>query len=627
MNTLRRTFRRCNPPPTREQKIALVVGALVGLLGTLVWLQLDRPSWWVSRWAIGVGLVVAALAAFTAPRGGRWRRLGVSCRFAGAANAAMWTTAAVAAVERGEHRSGHLALGAVFLLCTLVPVLMTGQHEADSGAGAIVAPPRAARRLSGLDSAFHSGEYSGTTANCFAVLRLRPCVAADGSSALLDVQQLRHHIAQRLDALPAFRWRVVGVPFGLGHPVYVDDPEFDITHHVEEHTLAAPGTAALLDAYCAEQTGRYLDRRRPLWRLTLVHGLADGRQAAVLTVHHCVTDGFALLNTLQILVSDVGAEPAETAEPEPLPSTGRLLIEGLADQARTVCRLPALVRATRTSSATAKAAIAASPVALPSGRDTAMCRPYRPFTGRKTFASSTLRSADLIRIKDAAGVTTNDVVLALVGGAMRGYLSARDSLPTPSLVANVPVGLDRANAPRRTFGNRVGFLKATLATDLTDPWQRLITIGAVTARAKRVLVVRGPHLLDEWLDQIPPWVILSLQRYKRRRMRHDRQKAERKWNLIVSHVREQRPMGALAGSQVETVHFSGPADEGGTIINFVVASHGDRVFLTILCVEAAVPQPRELIDGMHRALDELLSLANERAAAATHTVGELTGRR
>ncbi|HZE67851.1 MAG TPA: wax ester/triacylglycerol synthase domain-containing protein [Sporichthyaceae bacterium] len=615
MKTLSRTFRRFNPPPTREQKIALVVGALVGLLGTLVWLQLDRPSWWVSRWAIGAGLAVATLAAFTAPRGGRWRRLGVSGRFAGAANAAMWTTAAVAAVERGEHRSGHLALGAVFLLCILVPVLMTGRHETDSRAEAVVARRRAARRLSGLDSAFYSGEYSGTTANCLAVLRLRPRVAADGSSTLLDVAQLRHHVAERLGALPAFRWRVVGVPFGLGHPVYVDDADFDITHHVEEHTIAAPGTADVLDAFCAEQAGRGLDRRRPLWRLTLVHGLADGRQTVVLTVHHCVTDGFALLNTLQILVSDVGSEPTQTAESQPVPSARRLLVEGLADQARAAHRLPALVRATRTSSAAAKAAMAASAVVLPSNRDTAMCRPYRPFTGRKTLASSTLDMADVTRIKDAAGVTINDVVLVLVAGAMRAYLSARDSLPTPSLVANVPVGLDRANAPRRTFGNRVGFLKTTLGTDLTDPWQRLITIGAVTARAKRVLVVRGPHLLDDWLDQIPPWVIRSLQHYKLHRMRHDRQRSERKWNLIVSHVREQRPMGALAGSPVETAHFIGPADEGGTMVNFVVASHGDRLFLTILCVEAAVPQPRELIDGMHRALEELLTLANERAAA------------
>jgi diacylglycerol O-acyltransferase len=611
VNTLARTFRRCNPPPTREQKIALVVGAIVGIPAALVWLQLDRPSWWVSRWAIGTEMVVAVLVAFTAARGCRWRRLWVSSRFCCAANATALTTAAVAAVHRGDHRSGHLALYATALVCTLVPLLIPSQKPGDPVV-APVAPQRSARRLSGLDSAFYTGERPGVTPNCIALMRLQPRLAPDGSPAPLDVAQLRRHVAERLAALPAFGRRVVGVPFGLGHPVYVDFPEFDVASHVDEHTLVAPGTGDVLDAYVAEQTWTNLDRRRPLWRLTLIHGLADGRQVALLNVHHCVTDGFALLNTLHILVSDVGSDVPDTAGPEPVPSAGRLFVEGVADQFRTVRRLPALIGATRAGSAAAKEATAASEVVLPKGRDTAMCRPYGPFTGRNTLAFTTFAVPDLKGVQHAARVTLNDVVLAMVAESMRGYLSARDSLPASSLVANVPVGLDRANAPRRTFGNRVGFMKTTLGTDITDPWQRLITIGAVTARAKRVLVVRGPELLDQWLEQIPPWVIGSLQRYKQRQLRRDRQKAERKWNIIVSHIREQRPMGALAGSPIEGMHFVGPTDEGGTTVNVVIASYADTLFVTVLCVQAAVPEPQELLEGMHRALEELRTLAEVR---------------
>lgn len=617
-----RWFRPVSPAP----KTALVACAFGGVLATLVWLHLGRPSWSIARWGLGAGLGLAGLAALNASRGARLHRFGAwtGCLFT--INSAVLATTAVAALMRGEHQPSRLPVGAVCLILSLLPVLTPRQDQRSSPtvpggrakpAGLATAVPG---RLSGADSAFCSLERPPQPMNAMTMFLLRPGSAPGGSPAPLDLERLRRHVADRLDALPAFRWRVVPVPFGLGHPVYVEDPAFDIAHHVDEHALAAPGTPEALDAYYAEQAGRCLDRRRPLWRVTLVHGLADGRQAVIVTVHHCVTDGFAILNTFGILLGELRSgttfSPDMSSLPTPgrVPGAGRLVVDALADGARTARRLPALVRTTRTKNAAVKAATAASSVVPPTGRDTPVCPLNRYSTGRRTFARTSLAVADLEQIKNAAGVSVNDIALALVATALRDYLSARGSLPTRPLVAGVPVGLDRPGAPPRTFGNRISALSTTLATDLADPWERLVTIGAVTARAKRLLVVGDPALLGEWVDQLPPLALDLAVRYQQRRFRRAPERATPGSNVVVSQVRSVPPGSSLAGVPVEAPYMTGPPNNG-TGVNVVLNTYADRVFVGILCVADAVPVPSELADGLHRALSELLAVAAARNTA------------
>jgi diacylglycerol O-acyltransferase len=478
------------------------------------------------------------------------------------------------------------------------------------------------RRLRGMDSVFCSLELPVQPMTIMSLILLAPGVAPDGSSAPLDLDRLRRHVTERLGALPAFRWRVVRVPFGLRHPVCVEDPDFDITCHIEEHVLAAPGTADQLDAYCSEQAGRPLDRRRPLWRVTLVHGLMDGRQAVVITIHHCVADGFAIVNTIGVLLGELGADTTSRSTGSPstsksarVPGAGRLLADALAEGARTARRLPALIRASKTNAAAVKNATALSPIVPPTERDTPACPLNRVSSVGRTFARTSLDVEDLEQVRKAAGVTVNDVVLALVAGALRDYLSASGSLPVRPLVAMVPVGLDRPGAPRRTFGNRISGLATTLATDLVDPWDRLITIGAVTARAKRLLVVGNLELPLEWLDQVPPLVFHQAVRYQGRRLRRNPGTAASSSNVVVSQVPSVSPGSSLAGASLEAPYITGPPNNG-VGVNIVLNRYSDRMFVSILCADAAVPAPAELVDGLHRALSELLAAARRAAVAA-----------
>jgi diacylglycerol O-acyltransferase len=457
-------------------------------------------------------------------------------------------------------------------------------------------------------------ELPGQPMNGTGLLILRPRIGPDGSPNPIAVNEIRRHVADRLGALPAFRWRVVPVPFGLSQPVYVADPTFDIARHVGEHVLQAPGTPEVLQAYYAEELARCLDRRRPLWRLTLVHGLAGGGQAAVLTVHHSVADGFAYLNLLLALFGDLDHDAASVSLPDRSPGAARLVVDALGHRARTARRLPALVRVSRTKAAAAKVESAASEVLTLDGRKTPICPLNRVSTGRRTFAGTSLPMADLERIREIAQVTINDVALALVADALREYLSVRGSLPGQPLVARVPIGLDRKGGPPRMFGNRISGLRTTLATDLVDPWERLITISAVTARAKRLLVVAGPGLLGEWLDQIPPLLTGPLMRHQHRLHRRRPGKAAPDSNVVVSHVSGIPPASSLLGAPLEAVYLSGPPSNG-VGVNVLLTTYADQMFVGIVCVDAAVAEPRELADGMRRALAVLRTHAAARQAA------------
>ena len=137
---------------------------------------------------------------------------------------------------------------------------------------------------------------------------------------------LVEQFGRRLDRLPPFRRRAVPVPWGLGHPVWVEDPDFDLRNHVTRRTVADPGGERELAAVVADVAGRALPRNRPLWEIVVVEGLADGRLAVVAKIHHAVADGAATVALLQAALEAHGAAmEGDPWHPEPIPTTRQLL--------------------------------------------------------------------------------------------------------------------------------------------------------------------------------------------------------------------------------------------------------------------------------------------------------------
>ncbi|MSX33068.1 MAG: wax ester/triacylglycerol synthase family O-acyltransferase, partial [Actinobacteria bacterium] len=166
-------------------------------------------------------------------------------------------------------------------------------------------------RLSGLDAAFLSLESPVDHMHVMAVAILDPSDVPGGFTA----RTMRRLVGERLSRIPQFRRRLVEVPFNLHHPLWVEDPDFDLEYHVRQVAAIAPGGERELASLVGEISSRQLDRTRPLWQFWVVEGLADGNVALVAKMHHSAIDGASGVDVLGHLVD---LEPTPVAPEEEL---------------------------------------------------------------------------------------------------------------------------------------------------------------------------------------------------------------------------------------------------------------------------------------------------------------------
>jgi WS/DGAT/MGAT family acyltransferase len=361
-----------------------------------------------------------------------------------------------------------------------------------------------------------------------------------------------------------------------------------------------------MDAVIAEIASAPLDRRRPLWELWLLEGLAEGRVAAVGKVHHAVADGAAVAALLAHVLDPSGTRLAEPGGPtwtaERVPSWAELLRQALRERLRLLARFPALAART-----------ARNVTAVLRRRRTLSVAPPRPLldtphtslsgalTARRAFASTGLVLDEVRAVKRAFGTTLNDVLLALVADALRDYLEARGERPARALVAEVPVATD-APGSARLAGNRLSNVFTSLCTDVADPGARLRTIHEVTRAAKALHGALGPDLYEAWMEIVPPRLLTwTMRLYSRLRLADRHRPAV---NVIVSCVPgPAHPLG-WPGGRLEAIYSVGPVIEGAAI-NVTAWSYADRLCVGVLTCPDLVPDPHALAAGLHRALGRL----------------------
>jgi diacylglycerol O-acyltransferase len=371
------------------------------------------------------------------------------------------------------------------------------------------------RQLSGLDASFLALETRTSTGHVGGVCLLDPA----GPGGRLDLTKLRDLLGERVGLVPILRQRLLQVPFGLDQPYWADDEEFDLEFHVREIALPRPGSDGQLAEQVSRLHSRPLDRTRPLWEAYLISGLARKRQAVYTKIHHAAIDGVSGAEVLTLLLdlTPGGRAPESVPEfrPQRPPGPVRMLISaGRAAALRpldTVRITRDLIRFLPVIGSVAgpvlgrllgigerDGSVISTAPALPPAT------PFnRPVTPHRRWAFRSVALDDVKAVKQAFGVSVNDVVLAMCAGALRRWLISRDALPATPLVVMIPVSV-RDERARGTMGNKVSAMLAALPTQLPTPQERLAVAHEATRIAKAQHAAIPSGLVENITDFAPP---------------------------------------------------------------------------------------------------------------------------
>jgi diacylglycerol O-acyltransferase / wax synthase len=455
------------------------------------------------------------------------------------------------------------------------------------------------RPLTGLDALFLYLEAGGTPMHVASLMRLeRPKRARQFATTV------REHLLARLSPLSIVRRQLVEAPLALGHPVWREGADADITAHVTVRRVAAPGGETQLTRLLAELHAQPLDRSRPLWQIVIIDGLADGSLGLYMKSHHALVDGQAGVQLTQAMVDiEPRAPQAFRAAPAEAPAApaddqvARAALRATAQQFSRMLRgLPASLKAVR--------AQARGGDLLGRLRDSVWIAPRTPFNvnlgARRRVAFGSLPMAELKRVAKHFSVSLNDVVMALVSDALRGYLGRRGELPDEPLIAAMPVSL---RGEGQVGGNEVSMVQCPLASHLADPLARLQAIAAATREIKgRVHAFRGLIPTDFPGLAAPIWATGLSHLWQRGRLS---ERLPALANLVVSNVPGPPIPLYLAGARIRHWHPLSIVTHG-LGVNLTLLSYAESMEFSVVSAPESLDRPAALVGGLRKALDRLL---------------------
>lgn len=393
----------------------------------------------------------------------------------------------------------------------------------------------------------------------------------------------------------------------LGQWAWSTDNEIDLGCHVRRHALPEPGGEAELLQLCSHLHGSLLDRTRPMWEMHVIEGLSDGRFAVYVKMHHSITDGVSAIKMMkQALSPDADARnmPApwqlgDSRPSQPVP---------VEDNPSALTALPGFaVRVARSAFGEITGMMPSlgttvSRALRGQGGPVSISAPQTmfnvPISGARQFAAQSWPLERLRLVAKLSRCTINDVVLAMSGGALRGYLEGRGALPESPLVAMVPVSL---HDQIETTGNGIGVLMCSLATDLADPAERLTTIANCMSEGKAALRTMSPTqiLAMSALGASPVGISMLLGHNTLVRP---------PFNLIISNVTGPKAPVFWNGARLDSLHpLSIPVS--GQALNITCTSNDDALSFGVTGCRRAVPN----LDSIPRLLGRELELLEKAA--------------
>lgn len=459
------------------------------------------------------------------------------------------------------------------------------------------------QRLSSLDAQFLWIERPEVHMHVAGVAILDPSTRPDGTLTIDDVEQL---VRDRIHLVPRFRQKVEMVPFGAGRPVWVDDPAFDLGFHLRRAALPAPGGERELADFIQRVHSRPLDRSKPLWEMYFIEGLEGGHVAVMSKTHHAVIDGMAGMDIATILF-DFTPEPRRVEPvpfvPAPEPSSRDLLVQAVTEQVAHPMRtaldsITGALQAPRTALDTLQRTLGGFAELFARGQ-----APMSPFNVKvgpnRRFAMAEVPVADARLIKNVLGGKVNDVVLAVVAGALDRLLRAR-GVETVGLSLRTMVPMStRDERDGVALGNQISSLFVDLPIGVEDPVERLRLIVAATKDVKNSHQAIAAGMLMNLGQWTPPTIHGMAARAVAR---------QRFINLVVSNVPGPQVPLYLAGARMLVTYPVMPLGET-VALSVAVTSLSGVMGFGFTADWDAVPDIEMLSAGLIASVEELKKAA------------------
>jgi WS/DGAT/MGAT family acyltransferase len=461
------------------------------------------------------------------------------------------------------------------------------------------------QQLSGLDAQFLYLETPKSPMHIGGVY-----IYAPPKEGEMNFEIFRKSLEARLHISRTFRQRIVESPLNLGHPYWIEDPNFELNNHIFHTALPKPGGRKELRALASRIFSRQLDRSKPLWEFTYVEGLENiekipkGSFALITKVHHAAIDGGSGAEILAALLNpSPEMKPIKEPKswiPERIPSSVELLTKNYFKSFGTPFKLAKFVYDTAQNSfGVAREVI-----------DKAIQPPPMPFTApstifnasvsaRRVFGGTEFSLEKIKTIKNATvGVTINDTVLAICAGGLRKYLLSKDKLPKKSLVAMAPISV-RSGNQKNDMGNEVSSMLVSLATHEPDPVHRLNMIHASTRGSKAYSKAIEANKLMNFV----PSTLAALASKLYTRMKFSEVHTPF-YNLVITNVPGPSVPLYMNGAPLITQFGTAPVLDGLGIL-LVVLSYNGRITISVTCTPELMPDVEVFLGYLQESCEEL----------------------
>lgn len=462
------------------------------------------------------------------------------------------------------------------------------------------------QQLSGLDATFLYIESNRAPMHVGGVYIFEP----SKDNERFDYYQFRDFIESRLHISRVFRQRLVEAPLDMSHPYWIEDPDFDLEYHLQHVAIPQPGGSKELLDLAARIFSRTMDRKRPLWELTIaeglnIEGIPPNSFALITKVHHAAIDGGSGAEMMGALLNPSPAKHPKDSdehhywESERIPTGIEIIARNYIKSVGTPIKLAKyLYEAVGNTIDVAKEAITKwiEPPPMPFTAPTTLFN--APVTAHRIFDGANIPLEQIKKMKNLANTTVNNVVLAICAGALRRYLKDKNNLPKKPLVAMAPVSV-RSEEDKGSMGNKVSAMLVSLATNEDDPFKRLMLIHESATSSKVYSKAIGA---DKIMDLVPSELAaLAARLYTRSKVVEYIRPI---YNLVITNVPGPPVPLYMGGAKLLNHYGTAPLVDGAGLL-MVVFSYAGNITISATSCRELMPDLDRFIENIYESAEEL----------------------